>query len=52
MSSWGPWREESEEWNQREYIIGDSSYIKWEMQAQTEDLVNESMGGKSDHHAC
>ena len=51
MSSGGPWKEESEEGNQREYIIGDSNYTKWEMQAWTEDLVNESTWGKVAHHA-
>lgn len=51
MSSGGLWREESEEGNQREYIIGDSKYTKWEMEAETEDVVNEGMWGKAAHHA-
>lgn len=46
MSSGGPWREESEEGNQREYIIGDSNYTKWEMQARTEDWLMRAREGK------
>lgn len=51
MSSGGLRREESEEGNQREYIIGDSKYSKWEVEAGAEDVVNEGVRGKAAHHA-
>lgn len=46
MSSGGLWREESEEGNQREYIIGDSKYTKWEMEQKLKMWLMRACEGK------